>query len=106
MNRHIRLNDREINVIVTMFRQHFGVSDHLWLFGSRVDLTRRGGDIDLYIETYFDSPADIAQKKIKFLVDLKSELGEQKIDIVIKIMKAHEQLPIYEEARNSGVRLL
>lgn len=66
MNRHIRLNDRETNDIVTMFRQHFGVNDHLWLFGSRADLTGRGGDIDLYIETYVDSPADIAQKKLNF----------------------------------------
>lgn len=52
----------------------------IYLFGSRVDDTKKGGDIDLYIE-----PVDrknLVRKKVDFLVKLKREIGNQKIDIV------------------------
>jgi hypothetical protein len=41
----------EQDVIRNSFRQCFGGEDHLWLFGSRVNDYKRGGDIDLYVET-------------------------------------------------------
>ena len=59
----------------------FGQDTKIYLFGSRTDDTKRGGDIDLYIE-----PADknhLFDKKLQFLVTLTKILGEQKIDVVI-----------------------
>ncbi len=51
MNNQIRLTTEEINSIKTIFTKYFSNKDHLWIFGSRVDPTQRGGDIDLYIES-------------------------------------------------------
>jgi len=53
----------------------------IYLFGSRVDDTKRGGDIDLYLCP--ESKDDLASKKIEFLVALKQKIDEQKIDVVI-----------------------
>jgi predicted nucleotidyltransferase len=52
----------------------------IYLFGSRVDDNRKGGDIDLYIQT--DVKKDLAHKKLDFLVRLKRSIGDQKIDVV------------------------
>ena len=46
----------------------------MWLFGSRTDPTKKGGDIDLYIETEINE--DILRKKLKFLVKLGNEIGD------------------------------
>lgn len=102
----VRLADKEIKIIKETFLRHFGTKDHLWLFGSRADLNKRGGDIDFFIETYCDNLSEIADKKIKFLVDLKQEIGEQKIDIIIRMMASQNTLPIHEEAKRTGVQLV
>ncbi len=53
----------------------------IYLFGSRVNDSKRGGDIDLYLIPNIKESLQI--KKIKFLLKLNMILGEQKIDIVI-----------------------
>lgn len=102
----VRLAEDEIKAIAEVFYQYFQSTDHLWIFGSRADLTKRGGDIDIYIETQVQSLPEIAQRKIKFLVDLKEKIGDQKIDVVVKSLSSEIELPIYKEAREKGIRLL
>ena len=43
----------------------------------------RGGDIDLYLEAVPEDMVTI-KKKIAFIVDLKINPGDQKIDVVFK----------------------
>ncbi|MDP1659470.1 MAG: hypothetical protein Q8L73_09005 [Methylotenera sp.] len=50
-------------------------------FGSRVDDTRKGGDIDLYIVT--DQQSRLGEKRIDFLAQIKHKIGDQRIDLVI-----------------------
>lgn len=38
-------------MIVDAVKETFGPDAKIWLFGSRVDETKRGGDIDLLIKT-------------------------------------------------------
>jgi predicted nucleotidyltransferase len=73
----------------------------IYLFGSRVDDSKRGGDIDLYLipSQKFDNERD---RKIKFLVKLDSYIGEQKIDVILA--KDSSRL-IEQEALKYGVRL-
>ncbi len=46
----MRLTTKQINTIVTTCRTFAGASALVWLYGSRLDDTRHGGDIDLLIE--------------------------------------------------------
>jgi len=99
----IRLTNEEIEHIKNTFLIFFNPSDKLWIFGSRIDPQRKGGDIDLYIETNFTDPDKITDAKLNFLVSLKEKIGDQKIDVVIKF--GDYEMPIYDYARKEGIRL-
>ena len=45
----MRLTADQAEVIRTAVREVYGEESRLWLFGSRVDDNRRGGDIDLLV---------------------------------------------------------
>jgi len=76
----VRLTESEIRAIQETFLDVFE-SGEIFLFGSRIDDTKRGGDIDLYISVpYRDG---LVKRKIDFLVKLKRKIGEQKIDVVL-----------------------
>ena len=45
-----RLVARGSGVIRQRIHNHMGEHARIWLFGSRVDDNRRGGDVDLYVE--------------------------------------------------------
>jgi predicted nucleotidyltransferase len=75
----VRLTDEEIKAIKETAKEIFGKQTKVYLFGSRTDIHRKGGDIDLYIIP--ENKGDIFEKKLKFLVNLKSRIGEQKIGL-------------------------
>jgi uncharacterized protein len=103
----LRLTKQELLSIKKVFIKHFGVNDHLWLFGSRVDPNKRGGDIDVYIETNNKSADQLFDQKINFLVDLKTAIGDQKIDVIInRVLVKKKPLLIYKEAKTTGVQLI
>jgi predicted nucleotidyltransferase len=95
----MRLTEFEIKSIIESFRAYFATGD-IYLFGSRVDDTQKGGDIDLYIDTK-DSD-DLFEKKLQMLRDIKAKIGEQKIDVVIS---SDKQRAIEKEALKKGVKL-
>jgi len=96
----MRISRDEISLIKKAFKESFE-GGKIYLFGSRVDDTQRGGDIDLYIvpDKRID---DILDKKIKFLIKLDEYLGEQKIDVVVS--KDKNRL-IEQEALKYGIEL-
>ena len=96
----MRLSDFEIKSIKEVAKKKFGENVKITLFGSRVDDTKRGGDIDLYIET--SKKENIYKRKIKFLVDLELKIGEQKIDVIISKDKSRL---IEQEAIKNGIEL-
>jgi predicted nucleotidyltransferase len=80
----MRLNCREIEAIKETAREIFGDNATISLFGSRTDNNKKGGDIDLFIQCDLQiSGAELYQLKIKFLVQLKKIIGDQKIDVLI-----------------------
>ena len=76
----MRLRTYEIKAIKRAFAETFE-DGKIYLFGSRTDDTKKGGDIDLYVSP--TSKENLTFKKIEFLVALKQKIGEQKIDVVI-----------------------
>ncbi len=96
----MRLGRKEVKDIVKTFKEVFD-DGTIYLFGSRTDDKKKGGDIDLYLcpNKKYD---DLQKKKIEFLLKLEKLLGEQKIDVVF------EQDPkrlIEELAIDKGVEL-
>jgi len=102
----MRLSARQLDVIRHQGTACFGDDARLWLFGSRVDDNKRGGDIDLYIESETLDTTALLDAKIHFLMQLHRQLGEQKIDVVLHRMGSDTDLPIYRVAQQEGVRLL
>jgi len=95
----MRLNKQEIKAIKNCFLEIFKIGK-IYLFGSRVDDSQKGGDIDLYIIT--DNKEDLLMKKIDFLVKLKQSIGDQKIDVIISRDKTRL---IEQEALKNGIEL-
>jgi len=98
----VRLSREEIKAITETAKEVFGKGVKVWLFGSRVDPTKRGGDIDLYIETPVRE--GLLDKKLTFLVKLEDKIGEQRIDLIIRPPNATDEIAL--TAKSSGVRLL
>lgn len=97
----MRLKKEYIEIIKRITKEYFGENGKVFLFGSRVDDNKRGGDIDLYIET--DIKENIIERKLKMLVQLEKYFGEQKIDIVVN--NFFKEKPIYFFAKKEGIRL-
>lgn len=77
----MRLTTFEVQSITETFKEVFG-DGKIYLFGSRVDDLKKGGDIDLFLDVSCCN--DEHSKKIQFLTKLEAKIGEQKIDVVFK----------------------
>ena len=65
------------------------------LFGSLLDDTRRGGDIDLLIEPAMPlSPHDLVKSRNRFIARLYRLLGERQIDVLIVTAGVPDQRPL------------
>jgi predicted nucleotidyltransferase len=77
----MRLNQFQIDTIVELAKKHFGQQTTVYLFGSRTDDKQKGGDIDLLIKNMNGATLTI-ETKIRFLAELKTQIGDRKIDVV------------------------
>jgi predicted nucleotidyltransferase len=99
----MRITSSDASLIKNTANAVFGARAAVWLFGSRADDSKKGGDIDLYVEL---PPLDYGyEKKVRFWSELVRQLGDQKIDIVINKTGVSRPLPIHQIARTTGVRL-
>ena len=96
----MRLTPHEQAVIKAASLTHFDAP--VRLFGSRLIDTKRGGDIDLYIESPLKGEQAF-DRELAMTADIWRKLGEQKIDIVVS--DGEHLLPIHERARQEGVWL-
>ncbi len=101
----VRLTQDEVDSIKAAFVASFLSTDHLWLFGSRADLTKRGGDIDLYVETTI-AASELYARRLKLINAICDSIGEQRIDVVLNTINYSLNLPIYAKARREGVQLV
>jgi predicted nucleotidyltransferase len=53
------------------------------IFGSRADLSRKGGDIDLYIRLCSPPPMTLLQIQNLLRSEIQDRIGEQKLDLVL-----------------------
>lgn len=97
----MRIKNEDALNIKKISKQYFGEDVKIYLFGSRTDDNKRGGDIDLYIETAVKE--NLVERKIKMLGKLAEVLGEQKIDIVINNFRSDKL--IFQIAKRDGIAL-
>ena len=95
----MRLSPNYQEIIKKYFVEFFGTGE-IYLFGSRVDDSKKGGDRDLYF--VLKEHSNLFEKKLKFLSRVKRELGEQKIDIVFNTDNSRL---IEKEAIQWGIKL-
>ena len=81
--------------------QYFWQSANLYLLGSRVDDNKKGGDIDLLVET---DAAVSMQQKLDFLVNVEMTGTQRKIDLILKAPDSGERA-IYKTAKQTGILL-
>lgn len=99
----MHLSEFEQKIIKQTAEEIFSKNADVYIFGSRVNAKLRGGDIDIYIETK-NGDEDLLEKKIRFLVELEKEIGEQKIDVIINNGLVGDRL-IFQKARNNSILL-
>lgn len=99
----MRLDNKTREIIKSEVASQFGREAIVRLFGSRVDDTQRGGDIDLLIE-----PARLLahriQEECRLSARLHIKLGGRKVDVLIRD-PLKPLLPIHEQALKNGVIL-
>lgn len=99
----MRLNLFQIEAIKKTTKEVFGNDADVYLFGSRVYDYKKGGDIDLLILPNNNISATFYLEKIKLLARLKINLGDQKIDIIVK--QPEDDRNIVKQALLEGIAL-
>jgi predicted nucleotidyltransferase len=75
----MRITENEKNIIIDAVK-NIDPDAHLWLFGSRTDDSKKGGDIDIAILSEKVNKDVMQEIQVRrFICD---RIGEQKIDIV------------------------
>ena len=75
----MRLSSKEIYIIKNKVEVIFGEAT-IYLFGSRVDDTKQGGDIDLYISPSIEE--NLYQKKVRIKTILEDILYKP-VDVIV-----------------------
>ena len=101
----MRLTDQQRAIIRATVAETFGGGAAVWLFGSRVDDLKRGGDIDLLIETDQVDIDAIARAEISFMTKIQAKLEEQKIDVLLDYPSRKTRPPIFSIAKQTGILL-
>lgn len=96
----MRLQQKDIQIIIRTAQEIYGKGVKVYLFGSRLDDEKRGGDIDLLIRTDNEKKGVLA--RIRLISRLKMQLGDQKIDVI----GDHEDTLVAREAERKGVLLV
>ena len=90
----MRISEKEVFHIIKSFEDIF-FQGKIYLFGSRLDDEKKGGDIDLYLCP--KDKSELEKKEISFLKKLTSLIPDKDIDIVFE---KNEKNPVEIEAKN------
>ncbi len=76
------------------------------LFGSRVDDTKRGGDVDLLVEVPTQpSPDEEVRLSNRFVAQLYRRIGERRIDLLVCTRGRPDPRPVVAAARRDAIVL-
>jgi predicted nucleotidyltransferase len=93
----MRITDAEKDALVSSVRQA-DQNARIWLFGSRLDDSKKGGDIDIAV---LSSLIHIPER-MRIRRSILDRIGEQKVDIVVS---SDGTDPFFRLAVETGIRL-
>ncbi len=96
----MRLKQKLVQSIKNSIYASFGFVD-IYLFGSRTDDNKRGGDIDIAIDTEI-SKKEFRKRKVRFIMEMMKQNLDLKIDLV-KYRNTNSLLS--EEIKSSAIKL-
>jgi len=97
----MRLKQKTVEEIIKYAKKYFGINVKVYLFGSRTEDYKKGGDIDLYIET---NELIECESKIHFLRDIYKYVTTRKVDLIINTPQ-QKDIPIFHTAKKEGILL-
>ena len=100
----MRITREEKNIIKELAIKIFGDQTQVYLFGSRTSDKMRGGDIDLFITSKNKQNLTL-KSKLSFLAELKSIIGDQKIDVVMDTEATKAKGSFYRSIKKQAVEL-
>jgi predicted nucleotidyltransferase len=100
----MRLTESEKQTICQAALHFYGNECNVYLFGSRTSDELQGGDIDLFIQSNDTSKLSLINK-INFLIELKSKIGDQRIDMVYDKESTKVKTAFYNAIQKSCISL-
>ncbi len=92
----MRISEEAARSLVDIISARYGDDAPIWLFGSRVDDGKRGGDVDLFVQV---ESSDLMRK-----IDCKRALTAL-LDLSVDLVVGNGEKPIHRIAKQTGVRL-
>ncbi|MGH8568157.1 MAG: nucleotidyltransferase domain-containing protein [Gammaproteobacteria bacterium] len=100
----MRITQVQRRALIEQIRRSFGPAARVWLFGSRADDRRRGGDVDIYVEAVGPAVEGRLDAEIATGIALQDLFDGLKVDLVVRYGGEAER-PIHAIAKNTGVLL-
>lgn len=94
----MRITPTQVQAIQRQVHHYFGDDAAVWLFGSRLDDAKKGGDVDIYIEAAPHRLMDELRCKIAL-----QDALDTPVDLIVR--KPFDASPIANIAKNKGIRL-
>ena len=102
----MRLQPKEIDAIAQAAQDAFASGTAVFLFGSRVDDRKRGGDIDLLVEVPVAlSPTELVRRRTHFVSRIYRLLNKQRIDVIITAQDQPASQAVVATAKREGIKV-
>ncbi|MFZ4652349.1 MAG: nucleotidyltransferase domain-containing protein [Rubrivivax sp.] len=102
----MRLTEAERHAVQAACKEHWPDGSRVSLFGSRTDDSARGGDVDLLVEIPHPlSPAEVVNRRSRFVARLQSLTEERRIDVVVTELGSADDRPVVRQARQQAQAL-
>lgn len=96
----MRISKNDLKTLKSTIKKHIYDAEII-LFGSRIDDNRKGGDIDIFVETKYNITL---KDELKILSELEKNGISRKVDLIIKTPFKKEQ-SIFKTILKEGIHL-
>lgn len=97
----MRLRQKEISSLTNVFKKYKLLPDcKVFLFGSRLDINKKGGDIDLLLLCPENQYKNILEKKLLIKSELEFSVDDQRVDLTLTTLNKLKTDPFLLSIQN------